>query len=173
MGPLEQVNISRKSRVGRFQKRQLKAEYLAAIKSRVAEKKEEGSVPQLILPKQLPQSLLLGKYLDKSVQNYINAMRKVGGVDNTAIGMAAANGIIAAKNPALLTQHGRHIEIRKGWVKSLLHRMGYVKRKSTNAGKVTVARFLEVQEEFIKAEVLMNEVHPDLIFNGDKTHSSD
>lgn len=66
--------------------------------------------------------LLLGKDLDTSVQNYINAMRKVG-VVNTAIVMAAANGIIAVKNPALLTQHGGHIEISKGCIKSLFYRM--------------------------------------------------
>ena len=93
--------------------------------------------------------MLLGKDLDTSVQNYINAMRKVGGVVNTAIVMAAANGIVAAKDPALLAQHGGYIEISKGWVKSLFHWMGYVKRKNSNAGKITVAHFQEVQEEFL------------------------
>lgn len=47
-----------------------------------------------------------------------------------------------------------------------------VKRKCSNAGKITVARFQEVQEEFladIKAEDLMNEVHPKFIFNWDQT----
>ena len=41
-----------------------------------------------------------------------------------------------------------------------------------NAGKVTVARFEELQEEFladIKAEVLMNDVPPSLILNWDQT----
>ena len=50
--------------------------------------------------------------------------------------------------------------------------MGYWKRKRSNAGKIAVARFEEVQEEFvadIRAEVLMNEVHPELIFNQDQT----
>ena len=86
--------------------------------------------------------------------------------------MAAANGIIAARSPALLLQHGGHIDITKAWVKSLLIRMGYVKRKCSNAGKITVARFEEVREEFladIKAEVLMNEIPPQLIFNWDQT----
>ena len=53
--------------------------------------------------------------------------------------------------------------------------MGDVKRKSSNAGKIAVARFEEVQEEFladIKAEVLMNEVHPELILIGTKQQSS-
>lgn len=118
------------------------------------------------------RSLFLGKDLDTSVQNYINTMRKVGGLVNTTIVMAAANGIVAAKNPVLLTQHGDHIEISKGCVKSLFYQMGYVKGKCSNAGKVTVAHFHEILEEFladINAEVLMNVVHPQLILNWDKT----
>ena len=116
--------------------------------------------------------LLLGKHLDACVQDYINALRKVIGVVNTTIVMAAANGIIVAKNPALLAQHGSHIEITKVWAKSIFQRMGYVKRKRSNAGKITVGCFKELQEEFladIKAEVLMNDVPPPVIFNSDQT----
>ena len=86
--------------------------------------------------------------------------------------MAAAEGIVAAKNPSLLVVHGGHIQISKGWVMSLFHRMGYVKRKGSNAGKVTVAHFQEQQEVFladIKAEVLMNDVPQQLVFNWDQT----
>lgn len=112
--------------------RRLKAEYLAVMKSRVAESLEDESAVPLVtslskLPAQRP--LLLGKELDTSVQNYITSLRKVGGVVNTVIVMAAANGRVAAKNPALLTQHDGHIEISKGWAKSLFQRMGYVKKK--------------------------------------------
>ena len=86
--------------------------------------------------------------------------------------MAAAKGIVAARNPSFLVKHGGHITITKGWVKSLFSRMGYVKRKGSNAGKVTVAQFKEVQDVFmagIQAEVLMNDIHPQLIFNWDQT----
>ena len=62
-------------------------------------------------------------------------MRKVGGVVNTLIVMAGAHGIVSARNPALLVEHGGHIEFTKAWAKSLLKRMGYVKRKCSNAGK--------------------------------------
>ena len=153
----------------------LKAEYLVALKSEATEcgKKGSGAVQVASLPKMaVERPLLLGKDLDTCVQDYINALRKVGGVVSTTIVMAAANGIIAARNPALLTQHGGHIEITKAWAKSLFQRMGYVKRKCSNAGKITVARFEELQEEFladIKAEVLMNDVPPSLIFNWDQT----
>ena len=40
--------------------------------------------------------LLLGAELDKSVQEYINALRVAGGVVNTAIVQEAALGIISA-----------------------------------------------------------------------------
>ena len=130
----------------------------------IEESKEEGAVSQVssLSKKAQGRPLLLGQELDKSVQDYINTMRKVGGVVNTAIVMAAANGIIVAKSPALLTQHGGHTDITKAWAKSLLKRMGYVKRKCSNAGKISVAHFEEVQEVFlayIKAEVLMNEIY--------------
>ena len=52
--------------------------------------------------------------------------------------------------------------------------MDYVKRRCSNAGKITLAHFEEVQEVFladIKEEVLMNEIHvpQQLIFNWDQT----
>ena len=75
-------------------------------------------------------------------------MRQAGGVVNTTIVMAAAKGIVATKNSALLVEHGGHIEISKPWVKSLFNRMGYVKRKGSNDGKITVSHFKQVQEEF-------------------------
>ena len=95
----------------------------------------------------------------------------MGGVVNTSIVMAAAEEIVVAKNPSVLVAHGGHIEITKGWFKSLFHRMGYVKMKGSNAGKVTVPDFQELQEVFlvgIKAEVLFNDVPRELVFNWDQ-----
>ena len=49
--------------------------------------------------------------------------------------------------------------------------MGYVKLKTSNAGKVTLSNFAELKEEFltdISAEVLMNDIPPQLIFNWDQ-----
>ncbi len=62
--------------------------------------------------------------------------------------------------------------ITKAWTKSLFKRMHYVKRKCSNAGKVSVAHFEEVRAVFladIRAEVLMNEIPDALIFNWDQT----
>ena len=50
--------------------------------------------------------------------------------------------------------------------------MKYVKRKCSNAGKVSIPYFKELQENClvdIQAEVVMNEVPEKLIFNWDQT----
>ena len=57
--------------------------------------------------------LLLSTELDKSVQDYINALQVAGGVVNTAIFQAAALGIIGARDPGLLREYGGHIELIK------------------------------------------------------------
>ena len=50
--------------------------------------------------------------------------------------------------------------------------IGFVKRKVSNAGKVLVAEFEELKEQFIAdiaSEVIMNDIPPDLIINWDQT----
>jgi hypothetical protein len=165
--------------------RRLKTEYLQKMKELVkgggvaggsgdAGITEDNAVAVVkILPtKAQGRPLLLGAELDKSVQEYVSALRVAGGVVNTAIVQAAALGIVGARDSGLLREHGGHIDISKPWAKSLLKRMGYEKRKGSNAGKLTVSQFKEIQEEFladIKAEVVMNEIPNDLIFNWDQT----
>ena len=103
--------------------------------------------------------------LDKAVQDYITSMRAVGGIVNTAIVMAAAGG---AQDLVSLVQHCGHIELEKLWAKSLLGQMGYIKRKCSNAGEVSLPP-IQIQsfQADIQAEVAMNEVPPDLNFNWD------
>ena len=73
--------------------------------------------------------LLLGHDLDMAVQDYIKSLRMAGGVVNCTIVMAAANGIVKAKDIGRLASHGGNVTINKGWARSLLNRMNYVKRK--------------------------------------------
>ena len=116
--------------------------------------------------------LLLGKELDKAVQEYIEATRAVGGVINTAVVMGAAEGIVSARDISKLSSHGGHIAITKTWAKSLLNRMNYVKRKCSNAGKVSSANFENTKQIFladVTAEVIMNEIPDELIFNWNQT----
>lgn len=156
--------------------RRLKSAYLAEMKALMKKNQTEEieSVPRVLALPKLTQGrpLLLGPELDRLVQNFVDSMRKTGGVVNTLIVMAGAHGIVSARNPALLVEHGGHIEFTKAWAKSLLKRMGYVKRKCSNAGKMSVARFEELKEEFladVQAEVLMNDIPKELIFNWDQT----
>ena len=63
-------------------------------------------------------------------------------------------------------------EIAKACAVSLLQRMGYVKRKGSNAGRVSQPHLEELQEIFladVQAGVLMNDIPLDLIFNWDET----
>ena len=138
--------------------RRLKAEYLKELDDQVT----------CLATKQSERPLLLGNSHDKTVQDYINALREAGGVVNTAIVMAAAEGI-SAKDRSLLLQNGGHIEITQSWAKSLLLRMGYFRRKCSNAGKVSVVQFQELKENFIadiQAEVLMNDIPLEIISTG-------
>uniref|UniRef100_A0A1X7V808 Uncharacterized protein n=1 Tax=Amphimedon queenslandica TaxID=400682 RepID=A0A1X7V808_AMPQE len=101
---------------------------------------------------------------------YIKETRKTVGVINTSVAVAMAMGIVFAKNPSLLCQNGGHLSITS-WAKSLMKRMGYVKRKCSNAAKVTVDDF-ELVKEFladISAEVLMFDIPIQLVFNWDQT----
>ena len=100
------------------------------------------------------------------------ALRKTGGVVDTSVVIGAAEGIVSTKKPGLLAKHGGHIELSKSWVQSLFHRMGYVKRKGSNAGKVTIGHFEEVKQIFladITAVAFMNDIPPQLILNWDQT----
>ena len=66
--------------------------------------------------------------MDKSIQNYLKAIREAGGVINTSIG---SKGIIESSNPGLLIENGGSVSLTKSWAASLLNRMGYARRKAT------------------------------------------
>lgn len=86
--------------------------------------------------------------------------------------MAGASGIIKGYNTSLLKENGGHIECSKSWAKSLLHRIGYVKRKATTKAKVCVSEFESIKAQFvfeIQAIVELEEIPPELIINWDHT----
>lgn len=106
--------------------RRLKTEYLQQSK-----KKRQSSKTAVItelITKEKGRPLMLDVKMDKALEEYISSLRVVGGVINTTIVMGAAKGIISARDVSKLVSHGGHIDISKSWAKSLLHRMGYVKR---------------------------------------------
>ena len=122
--------------------------------------------------KQKGRPLLLGEDLDAAVQEYVSSLRIAGGVVNTVVVRAAAEGIISARDITKLTSHGGHINITKSWAMSLLNRMGYVKRKASTSGKISQSQYVELREVFladIAAEVVMKDIPREMIFNWDKT----
>lgn len=144
--------------------------YIREMKKR---KMENKPVNVTELPeKRRGRPLLLGEELDRQVQAYVTALRKNGAVVNTAIVMACAEGIVRSKNSNLLCSNGGHISLTKDWAKSLLHRMGLVKRRASTKSKVSVENFKELKEQYlldIKASVEMDEVPDELIINWDQT----
>ena len=138
---------------------------------------QRKSDSKVLLIKSLPTEvqgrlLLLGQDLNKAVQEYIEAMRAAGGVVSMAIVMAAAVGIVSSCDVTKLSLHGEYVNITKTWAKSLLKQMGYVKKKGSNAGKMSPTQFAGIQEVFladIKAQVLMNDIPDELIINWDQT----
>lgn len=115
---------------------------------------------------------LLGEELDKQVQSYLIALRKSAGVVNTAIVLACAEGIVKSHDSNMLTANGGHLVLTKNWGKSILRRMGFVKRRASTAAKISVANFEEVKAQYlldIKVSVEMDEIPPALVINLDQT----
>ena len=106
------------------------------------------------------------------MREYIKYLRECGGVVNTAVVIAAAEGIVMNKNANLLSCNGGGILLTKDWAKYLLKRMGMVKQKVNTKAKVTVEDFQTLKEQFlldIKNAVSLDEIPPALILNWDQT----
>ena len=126
--------------------------YKSELKKRVSEqlnKVEVKSITITELPqKKMGRPLLLGDELDKQVRDHIIFLRDNGSVVNTAIVMGTAVGLVSHKDANLLACNGGHFTITKPWAKSLLKRMGFVKRKAGTKAKVSIEDFQEQKEQF-------------------------
>ena len=158
--------------------RRLKSQYLKKLEDISKQRRRENastSEPIVITTletKDRGRPLLLGVDLDALVQEFVNNLRAASGVVNTLVVMAVAEGIVSHRDVSKLSSHGGHIEIKKSWAKSLLQRMGFVKRKCSTSGKISLARFDESKEIFladVAAEVLMKDIPEQLIINWDQT----
>ena len=76
---------------------------------------------------------------------YVEDIRKLGGVVNTAIVLGGAEAIIVNKDRTLVDT----LAPGKDWAKSLLSRMGFVKRKATIKAKVAVKDFEAIKTTFL------------------------
>ena len=152
--------------------RRLKNDYNDFVKDLPQDKRRD--LKELPRKKKQGRPLLLGNELDKQVQDYIRYLRERGTAVNTAVVMASAEGIVKSKDANLLKENGGFggIEITKGWAKSLLSRMGMVKRKACSKNKIAPEHFDNLKEQFlldIKQLVDLEDIPPALIINWDQT----
>ena len=90
---------------------------------------------------------------------------------NTAIVLACAEGIVKNYDSNLLAANGGQLAFTSNWGKSLLRRMGFVKRRVSTTTKITVTTFEEVRAQFlldIKVNIEMDESPPTLVINLDQ-----
>ena len=80
--------------------------------------------------------LLLGEEVDRQVRTYLNEMRGRGCAVNTAVAIGVGMGI--ARKHGSSTGTGEDLFLTSDWAKSLLHRMGLVKRRASTKAKVNV-----------------------------------
>ena len=147
------------------------------MEGQLHQRTEEEEIRKSLNVTELPEQkrgrpLLLGAELDRQVQAYVTTLRKNGAVVNTAIIMACAEGIVRSKDSNLLCSNGGYISLTKDWGKSLMRRMGLVKRRASTKSKVSIENFEELKEQYlldIKVCVEMDEVPDDLVINWDQT----
>ena len=69
---------------------------------------------------------------------YVLATHRKEGAVTTDVAIADAIGIIRRKGSNLLAKNRGHITLTRDWARSLLGRMGFVKRKATTKAKISV-----------------------------------
>jgi len=114
-----------------------KKAYLLELRT---QKKSGGDLKVKSLPcAKMGRPLTLGPVLDKrQVQAYLLATREKAGAVTSNLVIAAAEGIVIKKDSKLLAVNGGHISLTRDWARSLLDRMGFVRRKANTKAKVPV-----------------------------------
>ena len=132
--------------------RRLKSEYLnklEEISKQCSQKNDSAGEPVVVTTLQTKdrgRPVLLRVELDGLVQEFVNNLRAASGVVNSLVVMGATEAIVSHRDISKLFFHGGHIEITKTWAKSLLQRMGFVKRKCSTSGKISLVRFDESKD---------------------------
>ena len=83
------------------------------------------------------------------VRVYLKALCANGAVENTAIAIGCAEGIIRNNDNNLLAANGGHIALTKSWSKHLLERMGCVNWKASMKAKVNKDDFDAAKTQFL------------------------
>ena len=109
--------------------------WVAIYKKELECKRRMGEiVPEITV---LPQAkrgrpLLIGEKLDGAVKAYVRSVREADGIVTSSIVAAAATAMVRKDDAKLLAENGGPLSITMNWAKSLLYRMQFVKRGSTN-----------------------------------------
>lgn len=174
MGVTNTIRHFRKEFVKRPLKESTVRTWMNKYKKELAERRKCGGEVQVkkIPMKRRGHPLLLGEVLDNQVKDYIKSLREAGAVINSAIVMAVAEGIVKNHDSNMLMCNGGYLSLTKNWAKSLLHRLGYVKRRASSKAKVTVADFEAFKSQFVfdvKTIIEMEEIPSELVINWDHT----
>ena len=115
---------------------------------------------------------MLGSELDEQVKSYLKDVREKGGGIDTTVVIASAEAMVKKVDKNLLKDNGGPIDLTATWAKSLLHHIGYVKRKASTSAKVEPSNFKEIKEQYlldIQAAVEIANIPMDLVLNWDHT----
>ena len=112
--------------------------------------------------------------MDTEIQRYVQRLRDNGTSVSTALVQAAAEGYLLARDRTVLVEYGGHVSLTKDWARSLLIRMGYVKRKATTKANTRLSEeeFLKLKASFLQetvATVRAHNIPPELVINLDET----
>lgn len=150
-----------------------KRKYYGELSKAKASKPQEVVEGKSIPNKKRRRPLTL-EDIDREVQAHIKALRKAGTPVSIQVVLAAAEGIVMAKDRTLLRSNGGTIELKHSWGVSLLSRMGYVKsRGSTSAkSKLSDQAIKHLKHSYlaqIKGVVEVHKIPQELIINWDQT----
>ena len=124
--------------------RRFKNEYERAIKEKLKSGESSGRSVKALPTKLMGRPLLIGEEADRQVRDYVRFLRDSGSAVDTSVVIATGEGVLASIDANLL----KTCPLTKDWAKSLLTRMGMVKRKVSSKAKIDVERFAIIKEAF-------------------------
>ena len=115
---------------------------------------------------------ILGKSLDKYLQDTIVSMTSRGTAIGSSVVVGIGRGILLKHDRASLDEFGGPIKLNKEWARSVLRRMGFSKRRANSKSKLTPSNFTEIKELYltdIYSVVKFEEIPDELVLNWDQT----
>ena len=122
---------------------------LSQSKKLASKKQRLGTTDPFVnlLPKKRGRSLLLGEFVDTKLQLFLQTISRNDAPVAASIAIAAARGLLLAKDKKLLSENGGHIKLDKQWAYLLFRRMGFALRKPTTAkSRMSTARLQRSEE---------------------------